>query len=197
MRASTPTWSPARGGSAARGWSRSPCWSRSRWRSPSPGPPRRATTSVTQCSSVTPFSEATWERSSDHYRRRALCGSDSGLQAFHDADGSGLWHYGAWVWRAPAGTVFTDVQANASLTNQAGHHGELVVTRPSGELVGFGSEHNDFRVHSIGGEFTQFHSWLRCVAPGAGQPCGRAGDDAAHAYVRGVYLRTEDRAAPR
>ncbi len=152
---------------------------------------------VAQCSSATPFAEASWERSSDHYGARALCGSDAGLQAFHDADSTGLWHYGAWVWRAPAGTVFTGVQANASLTHQAGHHGELVVTRPSGEPVAFGSEHGDFRVHAIGGEFVQFASWLRCVAPGAGQPCGRAGGDAAHAYVRGVYLRTEDRAAPR
>ena len=49
------------------------------------------------------------------------------------------------------------MQANASLTSQAGHHGELVVTRPDGALVGFGAEHNDFRVHSIAGEFTQFH----------------------------------------
>jgi hypothetical protein len=151
---------------------------------------------VTECSSVTPFAEASWERSSDHYRSRALCGTDSGLQAYHDASSSGLWQFGAWVWRAPAGTVFTSVQANASLTYQAGHRGELVVTRPDGELVGFGSEHNDFRVHSISGEFTQFHSWLRCSAPGAGQPCGAAGGDSAHAYVRGVYLRTDDRAAP-
>ena len=152
---------------------------------------------VSQCSSVTPSSQGSWERSSDHYRARALCGTDAGLQAFHDADATGLWQFGAWVWRAPAGTVFTDVQANASLTYQAGHRGELVVTRPSGELVGFGAEHNDFRVHSIHGEFTQFHSWLRCVAPGAGQLCGRADGDTAHAYVRGVFLRTEDRSAPR
>ena len=93
--------------------------------------------------------------------------------------------------------MFTDVQANASLTNQAGHHGELAVVRTDGELLPFGSEHNDFRVHSIHGEFTQFHAWLRCAAPGAGQPCGRAGEDAAHAYVRGVYLRTVDRVGPR
>ena len=151
---------------------------------------------VTQCSSVTGYFEARWERSSDHYRGRALCGGD-GLQAVHGADATGLGHYGAWVWRAPPGTVFTAVQANASLTHQAGHHGELVATRPSGEPVGFGSEHADFRVHSIGGEFAQFHSWLRCVAPGPGQPCGRAGGDSAHAYVRGVYLRTEDRVEPR
>ena len=72
----------------------------------------------------------------------------------------------------------------------------LIATRTSGEPVPFGAEHNDFRVHSISGEFTQFHSRLRCVAPAPGQPCGRAGSDSAHAYVRGVYLRTEDRAAP-
>ncbi len=152
---------------------------------------------VTQCSSVTPFVQASWERSSEHYRQRALCGTDGGLQVFHDAETTQLGGYGAWVWRAPSGTVFTDVQANASLTNQAGHHGELAVVRTDGGLLPFGSEHNDFRVHSIHGEFTQFHAWLRCAAPGAGQPCGRAGEDAAHAYVRGVYLRTVDRVGPR
>ncbi len=160
-------------------------------------PARAGNYVVTECSSVTPYSEATWERSTDHYRPRALCGTDAGLQAYHDADDTALWHYGAWVWRAPLGTVFTSVQANASLTNQAGHHGELVAFSPTGQPTYFGSEHSDFRVHSISGEFTQFQSWLRCVAPGAGKPCGRAGADSAHAYVRGVYLRTEDRVAPR
>jgi hypothetical protein len=149
---------------------------------------------VTECSSVSAGApDATWERSSDHYRARPRCGTDDGLQVYHEAPETGLWHYGAWVWRAPAGTVFTSVQANASLTNRAGHRGQLIATRPSGEPVEFGAEHQDFRVHSIAGEFVQFHSWLRCVG---GQPCGRAGDDGAHAYVRGIYLRTEDRVAP-
>ena len=152
---------------------------------------------VSQCSGSNPSAgQARWERSSDHYRGRSGCGTGTGLAVFQDAAESGLWHYGAWVWRAPQGTVFTSVQANASLTYQAGHRGQLVVTRPGGALVEFGSEHADFRVHSIGGEFTQFHSWLRCVAPGAGRPCGRAGSESGHAYVRGVFLRTEDRAAP-
>lgn len=152
---------------------------------------------VTQCSAANPSpGQAQWERDSDHYRGRAACGGGGGLAVYHDAAESGLWHYGAWVWRAPQGTVFTSVQANASLTNQAGHRGQLVVTRPGGELVEFGSEHTEFRVHSIAGEFTQFHSWLRCVAPGPGRPCGRAGEESGHAYVRGVFLRTEDRAAP-
>ena len=69
--------------------------------------------------------------------------------------------------------MFTNVQANASLTYQAGHRGQLIVTRPTGELVDFGAEHNDFRVHAIGGEFTQFHAWLRCVAPGPGRLAAR------------------------
>ena len=149
---------------------------------------------VTECSSVSAAApDARWERSTDHYRPREQCGTDGGLQAYHDAAETGLWHYGAWVWRAPAGTVFTAIQANASLTSQAGHRGQLVATRTSGEPVEFGEEHQDFRVHAISGEFTQFHSWLRCVA---GQPCGRAGGDSAHAYVRGIYLRTDDRVAP-
>jgi hypothetical protein len=160
-------------------------------------PAEAGTYTVTQCGASNPsLVEARWERSSDHYRPRARCGSGEGLQAYHDAERTGPWHYGAWVWRAPAGTVFTHVQANASLTYQAGHRGQLIATRPDGAPVEFGSEHNDFRVHSIGGEFTQFHSWLRCVAPATGQPCGRAGSDSAHAYVRGVFLRTLDRAAP-
>jgi hypothetical protein len=152
---------------------------------------------VTQCSAINPNAgQASWERSTDNYAGRSFCGLPIGLQVYHAAEESELWHYGAWVWRAPAGTVFTDVQANASLTYQAGHRGQLIAVRPSGELVEFGAEHSDFQVHAISGEFTQFHSWLRCVAPGPGRPCGRAGDDGAHAYVRGIFLRTDDRAAP-
>jgi hypothetical protein len=154
------------------------------------------TYTVTQCSSVTPFSEASWEHSNEHYAARQLCGSDEGLQVFHNAADRGLGNYGAWVWRAPTGTVFTNVNVNSSVTSQAGHRGALVATTTAGEEIPFGIEHNDFRFHSLGGEFIQFASLLRCTAPGAGQPCGRAGSDSAHAYVRGVYLRTEDRSAP-
>ena len=157
-------------------------------------PADAGTYTVTQCSSVSPSQgDARWLRSNGNYEQRSRCGSGDGLQVFHDAAESEYSHYGAWTWRAPAGTVFTNVQANASLTNQAGHRGQLVAVRPGGGWVEFGSEHNDFRVHSIDGEYVQFNSWLRCVG---GHPCGRAGDDSAHAYVRGVFLRTEDRATP-
>jgi hypothetical protein len=145
---------------------------------------------------VTPFEEASWERSTEHYGSRVLCGTDQGLQVFHDADDSALGQFGEWIWRAPAGTVFTNVNANSSVTSQAGHRGGLFVTTTAGEEVPFGTEHSDFRFHSVDGEFTAFASRLSCIAPGSGKPCGRAGGDSAHAYVRGVYLRTEDRAAP-
>ena len=152
---------------------------------------------VTQCSSLNPApGQATWERSSDHYRARSRCDSSEGLQSYHDAADSGLWHYGAWVWRAPAGTVFTSVQANASLTYQAGHRGQLVAVRPGGELVEFGDEHNDFRVHSLERRVHAVPQLAALRRAGSGQPCGRAGGDGAHAYVRGVFLSTEDRATP-
>jgi hypothetical protein len=157
-------------------------------------PAGAGTYTVTQCSSIAPSpGQASWIRSNANYEQRSRCGTGDGLQVFHDAEHSDYSHYGAWTWRAPAGTVFTNVQANASLTYQAGHRGQLIAVRPNGELIEFGAEHNDFRAHAVDGEFIQFNSWLRCVG---GHPCGRAGDHSAHAYVRGVFLRTEDRAAP-
>ena len=95
------------------------------------------------------FSEASWQRSSDHYAARQLCGTDQGLQVFHDASDTGLGHYGAWVWQAPPGTVFTNVNANSSVTSQAGHRGSVFATTPAGEEVAFGIEHSDFRFHSL------------------------------------------------
>ncbi len=152
---------------------------------------------VTECSPTSAAYDATAERSTDHYRFRVRCeGAGEGLEVYHDAADTEPGNYGAWVWRAPAGTVFTNVQANASLTSQAGHHAELVVERPGGEQIPFGSEHGDFRVDSISGAFTRFQAWLRCASAGPGRQCGRAGGDGAHAYLRGIFIRTDDRAAP-
>ena len=151
------------------------------------------TYTVTQCSSRAPTSGgASWERSTDHYRQRSGCGSGEGLQIYHEAAGTSTGNYGAWVWRAAPGTVFTNLQANASLTRHAGHRGELVAVGADGSESQFGGEHGDFRAHAIGGEFAQFRTWLRCTAAN----CGVAAQDSAHAYVKGVFLRTEDRASP-
>ena len=152
---------------------------------------------VTQCSQHAPApGQASWERSSAHYAERTRCGGGEGLQIHHDAERTALNRYGAWVWRAPAGTVFTSMQANASLTNSAGHYAELWAKPASGGSTSWGAEHGEFRVHRLAGEYVQFAAMLRCAAPGPDGQCGRAEDDAAHAYVRGVFATVADRAAP-
>jgi hypothetical protein len=148
---------------------------------------------TTQCSPADQGSGAAWERTSTDYRERRRCSDGGGLQVFQDAGATANGRYGAWVWRAPAGTVFTSLQVNASLVNYAGHHGELWATRSSGSRVEFGSEHRDFRVHHATGTFSRLESMLRCVS---GDGCGRASDDEAHAYAKGVFLRIDDRSAP-
>jgi hypothetical protein len=148
---------------------------------------------ATQCSPADQGAGAAWERTSADYRERRRCSDGGGLQVFQDAGATAHGRYGAWVWRAPAGTVFTSLQVNASLVNHAGHHGELWATQSSGSRVEFGSEHRDFRVHHASGSFSRLESMLRCVS---GDGCGRASDDEAHAYAKGVFLRIDDRSAP-
>jgi hypothetical protein len=148
---------------------------------------------ATQCSPADQGSGAAFQRTSDDYRERRRCASGDGLHVYQDAGSTAQGRYGAWVWRAPAGTVFTSLQANASLINHAGHHGELWATRTSGARVEFGSEHRDFRVHHASGSFTRLEAMLRCAS---GDGCGRASDDEAHAYAKGVFLRIDDRSAP-
>jgi hypothetical protein len=148
---------------------------------------------ATQCSPADHGSGAAWERTSADYRERRRCSDGGGLQVFQDAGATAHGRYGAWVWRAPAGTVFTSLQVNASLVNHAGHHGELWATRSSGSRAEFGSEHRDFRVHHANGSFSRLESMLRCVS---GDGCGSASEDEAHAYAKGVFLRIDDRSAP-
>jgi hypothetical protein len=148
---------------------------------------------ATQCSAADQGSGATWERTSSSYRERRRCLVGDGLQVFQDAGSTAHGRYGAWVWRAPAGTVFTSLQANVSLLNHAGHRGELWATRTSGSRLEFGNEHRDFRVHNNTGSFSRLESMLRCVSRDG---CGRASDEEAHAYAKGVFLRVDDRSSP-
>ena len=163
----------------------------------SPSPPRRATTSSPSAARSAPAPRRAGSAAQRPLPRRALCGSDAGLQAFHDAAASGLWHFGAWVWRAPPGTVFTDVQANASLT-APGRPPRRARRRPARRRAGrvrrrarrLSRPLDPRRVHPV----PQLAALRR-----PGRRASRAGGPAAtraHAYVRGVYLRTEDRAAP-
>ena len=152
---------------------------------------------VTQCSSVEPRCRGAWERSSRplprprplRHRRRA-----AGLPRCRAIGPRAVRRLG--LARARRDRVHR--RAGEREPHLPGGPPRRACRRPSrtARRSQFGAEHNDFRVHSLDGEFTQFHAWLRCAAPGSGRPCGRAGADAAHAYVRGVYLRTEDRATP-
>ena len=153
---------------------------------------------ATQCSALSPSAgQAAWAATSSHYAGRSRCGSGEGVQVFHDAESTDSGRYGAWVWRAPTGSVLTSIQANASLTNQAGHHGELWASRADGSgAVQWGGEHADFRIHSVAGEFSQFAVVLRCATAGSAGRCGRAGGDSAHAYLKGIFTRIDDRSAP-
>lgn len=148
---------------------------------------------TTQCSPADQGSGAAFQRTSEDYRERRRCGSGDGLQVFQDAGSTSHGRYGAWVWRAPAGTIFTSLQANASLTNHTGHHGELWATQTNGSRIEFGAEHNAFRVHHATGRYSRLEAMLRCASANG---CGRAENDSAHAYVKGIFIRVEDRFAP-
>ena len=149
---------------------------------------------VRQCTAATPGAQASWERTADSYRQRSLCSSGGGLQIHHRGARAGHGRYGAWSWKAPAGTTFSSVRAAASLTRHGGHRGELWAIPERGPSLRFGGEHAAFRVHGRRGELARFEARLRCVRSGG---CASSPDDRARAYVRGVKLRVRDRSAPR
>jgi hypothetical protein len=148
---------------------------------------------VRQCTASNPGAQASWERTSDRYRNRARCRSGEGLQIHNEANATAHRRYGAWVWRAPAGTIFTALRVNASLTRHSGHRGELWAASVDGRERRFGGDHRGFRTYERRGELSRFAARLRCARPGG---CGRAAQDRAHAYVRGAFLRVSDRTAP-
>jgi hypothetical protein len=149
---------------------------------------------VRQCTATNPGAQASWERTSDHYRNRVRCRSSGGLQVHHEASATAHRHHGAWAWRAPAGTIFTSLRVNASLAHHAGHRGELWAASVGGREHRFGGEHRPrFRVYEQQGELSSLVAKLRCTRPAG---CGRAAEDRAHTYVKGVFLRVADRTAP-
>lgn len=149
---------------------------------------------VRQCAPETPSAQASWTRTSDNYRQRGRCASGGGLQIYNRGDRTAKGRYGAWTWRAPAGTVFASLRVSASLTRHAGHRGELWGAPEAGPAFRFGREHRAFRVHTRRRDLSSFEARLRCVRASG---CGRSDSDRAHAYVKGLRLRIRDRTAPR
>jgi hypothetical protein len=148
---------------------------------------------VRQCTASNPSANASWQQTSEGYRSRDRCRSGGGLQVYHQAPRTAHGRYGAWVWRAPDGTVFTSLRVNASLAAQDGHRGELWMASPDASPRRLAADHRGFRVYERRGELSRFEARLRCARAGG---CGSAAEDRAHAYVKGVFLRVTDRVAP-
>ena len=143
---------------------------------------------VTQCSSVTPcVAGGAGSAARITTAQRALCGTDSGLQAFHDADATGLWQLRR-LGLARAGRDRVHRRTGQREPHLPGRPPRRARRRPPGRRSwsAFGAEHNDFRVHSIHGEFTQFHAGC-AASPRRRATVRPRRRDAAHAYVRGVY----------
>ena len=117
--------------------------------------------------------QASWERRRDHYRSALAAGPPAGCRPSTTRAESGLWDYGAWVWRAPAGHRVHQRPGERQPHLPGRPPRQLIATAPAGEAVEFGAEHNDFRVHSIAGEFTQFHS-LAALRRAGRRPAVRA-----------------------
>ena len=148
---------------------------------------------VAQChQSLNPTTgQAAFEQVGIPYQPQSPCGSGNGLQVIHGANPTALDQYGAWIWRAPAGTVFTNVQAVAQLGSEGGDQAGLWIVRPGGQEEQFAGGPDMWTAHQASGDFTQFHSMLHCTP---GPVC--TGGLSAHADVRNVLLRTDDRTAP-
>ena len=146
---------------------------------------------VIQCNaSLSPTQgDAVAEQTSFSYALGANCASSGGLQVTKLVPGNPADTYGRWVWRAPSGTVFTALAANASLVSGGGEVARLVGVSPAGENVVFGTPGAAYEpADQVAGEFSELRSELRCVTG----PCAGSGA----ASIRDVLLTTDDRAAP-
>ena len=99
--------------------------------------------------------------------------------------------HGRWVWRAPSGSVFTQIRADATLIDGSGERARLAAVRPGGQVDTFGAPAGEFAPYSILGEFAEFRSELACAGP-ASCPLS-VGPQAA---VRNVVLDLDDRSPP-
>lgn len=136
--------------------------------------------------------EAVAERSSTGYTLTDACSTGAGLSVVHNGPQTGLGDFARWVWRAPEGTVFTNLQAAASLVSDSGEEAHLAGVRPDGQEVTFGSPGAQWEpFDQLSGEFIEFRSGLRCTGGGGCPPGGSA-----EAGVRDVLLSTDDRVAP-
>ena len=145
---------------------------------------------VAQCGSANPTAgDAALDRNDSSYSASADCSSGGdGLELTHGLlEPTSHGQFGAWVWQAPAGTVFTHIEASSELHSQDGDQAALWATDGSGTATLFGATSGG---HEIGGDFAEFRSMLRCTAASCNPTTGSS------AAVRDVLLTVDDHAAP-
>ena len=160
----------------------------------SPGPALGGSYTVAQCHQLmNPVQgDADVASSGPEYEVSAGCAGGTGLAITHPAGDVPLDAHGRWVWRAPDGTVFTNLEASAMLVGGAGDQATLAGVTSAGQTTEFGAQGPAFGpADERAGEFSTFRAGLTCRGPA---PCpGGAGLTAA---VRDVLLRTSDRSSP-
>ena len=150
------------------------------------------TYAVTQCNqALNPSSQVISEQNAPGYTFAAGCDSGAGLQVARPLLASNPpATYGRWVWRAPSGTVFSSIQASASLVDGSNQQARLVAVGPAGQLTAFGPG-AAFSAYEVAGEFSELRAELACPGP-ASCPVGGS----PHVAVRDLLLRVDDRAPP-
>jgi hypothetical protein len=149
---------------------------------------------VTQCNqALAPSSgQALSEQNAAGYTFTADCDTGAGLQVERPLLGSNPpATYGRWVWRAPAGTVFAGIQANATLVDGSSQQARLIAVGPGGQLTAFGLPGAAFSAYGTTGEFSELRAELACPGPAS---CPAGGSP--RVAVRDLLLRVDDRAAP-
>jgi hypothetical protein len=159
----------------------------------SAGPAAGGSYVVAQChQSINPVQgEAFVVRSGSEYDFAAACDAGGGLAISHPAGSVPDGALGRWVWSAPQGTVFTEIDAAAMLVGGGGDQAALAGVTGDGQAIEFGAQGSAWEpADELTGEFDTFRAGLTCQ----GGTC--PGGPAVTAAVRDVLLRTADRSAP-
>ncbi len=159
----------------------------------SAGPAAGGSYVVAQChQSINPVQgEAFVVRSGSEYDFTAACAAGDGLAISHPAGSVSSGALGRWVWSAPEGTVFTEIDAAAMLVGGGGDQAALAGVTGDGQAIEFGAQGAAWEpADELTGEFETFRAGLTCEA---GSCSGGADVTAA---VRDVLLRTADRSEP-
>lgn len=146
--------------------------------------------------------DATFTASTTHYRPFVDCGPNApGLQVRHSLStgetGTVQGAFGAWEWKAPAGTFITGGSTISRLATEAGHHGFLAVTEDSGASIAYQTQ-NDNQGHTAGppgGNSRFLVARLECTVPNEGNRCVGSGTGAL-ASIKWVQITLTDVVAP-